>query len=158
MSGRRSSTGFLPSLTRKMSEIIEKVPPPSPPAERVFAPPSTPDHPSVPKLDLGGSELPHTVDNQTTANDAETPHQSSRPFDPTPNSSSSSRSGRRKSRKKGASHDGRFLEKFKPALVLENSGSVARDHLASERTFLAYVRTSLAIATTGVGKLRHNQV
>lgn len=37
-------------------------------------------------------------------------------------------------------------------LVLENSGSVARDHLASERTFLAYVRTSLAIASTGVGE------
>ena len=43
--------------------------------------------------------------------------------------------------------------KFKPVLVLENSGSVARDHLASERTFLAYVRTSLAIASTGVGEL-----
>ncbi|KAK1223398.1 hypothetical protein PQX77_006160 [Marasmius sp. AFHP31] len=40
--------------------------------------------------------------------------------------------------------------KFEPVLVLENSGSVARDHLASERTFLAYVRTSLAIASTGV--------
>ncbi|KAL0578582.1 hypothetical protein V5O48_003432 [Marasmius crinis-equi] len=39
---------------------------------------------------------------------------------------------------------------FRPVLVLENSGSVARDHLASERTFLAYVRTSLAIASTGV--------
>ncbi|KAJ3736654.1 hypothetical protein DFJ43DRAFT_989265 [Lentinula guzmanii] len=39
---------------------------------------------------------------------------------------------------------------FKPRLVLENSGSVARDHLALERTFLAYVRTSLAIASTGV--------
>ncbi|KAF8148214.1 hypothetical protein B0H34DRAFT_634058, partial [Crassisporium funariophilum] len=37
-----------------------------------------------------------------------------------------------------------------PALVLENSGSVARDHLASERTFLAYVRTSLGLASTGV--------
>ncbi|KAE9390647.1 hypothetical protein BT96DRAFT_833182 [Gymnopus androsaceus JB14] len=41
-------------------------------------------------------------------------------------------------------------EKFNPTLILENSGSVARDHLASERTFLAYVRTSLAIASTGV--------
>ncbi|THV03580.1 hypothetical protein K435DRAFT_747624 [Dendrothele bispora CBS 962.96] len=39
---------------------------------------------------------------------------------------------------------------LQPSLVLENSGSVARDHLASERTFLAYVRTSLAIASTGV--------
>lgn len=38
-----------------------------------------------------------------------------------------------------------------PTLILENSGSVARDHLASERTFLAYMRTSLTIASTGVG-------
>ncbi|KAJ7157701.1 hypothetical protein C8R43DRAFT_883229 [Mycena crocata] len=37
------------------------------------------------------------------------------------------------------------------SLVLENSGSVARDHLASERTFLAYVRTSLTIASAAVG-------
>ncbi|KAF8993362.1 hypothetical protein BDQ17DRAFT_1252957 [Cyathus striatus] len=44
-----------------------------------------------------------------------------------------------------------ILERLKPALVLENSGSTARDHLASERTFLAYVRTSLALAGTGVG-------
>ncbi|KAF8237125.1 hypothetical protein L208DRAFT_1248751 [Tricholoma matsutake] len=36
-------------------------------------------------------------------------------------------------------------------LTLENSGSVARDHLASERTFLAYMRTSLAFASAGVG-------
>ncbi|KAF7422629.1 hypothetical protein PC9H_010785 [Pleurotus ostreatus] len=38
--------------------------------------------------------------------------------------------------------------------MLENSGSVARDHLASERTFLAYVRTSLAIASTGVALIQ----
>ncbi|GLB38297.1 putative protein with domain of unknown function (DUF202) [Lyophyllum shimeji] len=36
------------------------------------------------------------------------------------------------------------------SLTLVNSGSVGRDHLASERTFLAYVRTSLAIACSGV--------
>ncbi|KAJ7121634.1 hypothetical protein C8R44DRAFT_736417 [Mycena epipterygia] len=36
------------------------------------------------------------------------------------------------------------------SLVLENAGSVARDHLASERTFLAYTRTSLTIASAGV--------
>ncbi|PPQ70026.1 hypothetical protein CVT26_013315 [Gymnopilus dilepis] len=42
------------------------------------------------------------------------------------------------------------LGKFNPSLVLENSGSVARDHLASERTFLAYVRTSLALTSMGV--------
>lgn len=38
------------------------------------------------------------------------------------------------------------------SLCLQNSGSVARDHLASERTFLSYVRTSLAIVSAGVGK------
>ena len=38
------------------------------------------------------------------------------------------------------------------SLCLQNSGSVARDHLASERTFLAYVRTSLAIVSAGVGE------
>ena len=37
-----------------------------------------------------------------------------------------------------------------PVLVLQNKGSVARDHLASERTFLAYVRTSLGMASAGV--------
>ncbi|KAI6114269.1 hypothetical protein F5141DRAFT_1002405 [Pisolithus sp. B1] len=40
---------------------------------------------------------------------------------------------------------------FKLSLVLENKGNVARDHLASERTYLAYVRTSLACASAGVG-------
>ncbi|KAF8635861.1 hypothetical protein AX15_000053 [Amanita polypyramis BW_CC] len=38
----------------------------------------------------------------------------------------------------------------KVSLTLQNSGSVARDHLALERTFLAYLRTSLAIVTAGV--------
>jgi len=41
-------------------------------------------------------------------------------------------------------------EGYHVSLILANSGSVARDHLASERTFLAYVRTSLALASTGV--------
>ncbi|KAL6908427.1 hypothetical protein GGI43DRAFT_142826 [Trichoderma evansii] len=36
------------------------------------------------------------------------------------------------------------------SLELENKGSVARDHLALERTFLAWLRTSLAFASIGV--------
>ena len=40
---------------------------------------------------------------------------------------------------------------FSLSLILRNTGSVARDHLASERTFLAYVRTSLSFASAGVG-------
>jgi hypothetical protein len=155
MSSRKSSTSFLPDLTRKMSQILEKEPPPSPPSERVRAPPSTPERP---KLEVGGSELAH-IDSRTTANNTAAFPPSSEPCQHTLDSPPSSRSGRRKSRKKGtSSRDGPFLKRFKPALVLENSGSVARDHLASERTFLAYVRTSLMIATTGVGERRHKQV
>lgn len=58
-------------------------------------------------------------------------------------------------RKKVAKRRGAPLMKgIRPSLVLQNAGSVARDHLASERTFLAYVRTSLTLASTGVGEWR----
>ena len=43
-----------------------------------------------------------------------------------------------------------LYHKYNPQIIFENRGSTARDHLASERTFLAYVRTSLALASTGV--------
>ncbi|CAI7674370.1 hypothetical protein N7533_009660 [Penicillium manginii] len=43
----------------------------------------------------------------------------------------------------------RIVDRF-GALELENKGSVARDHLALERTFLAWMRTSLAFASIGI--------
>lgn len=43
----------------------------------------------------------------------------------------------------------RVVEKY-GAISLENKGSVARDHLALERTFLAWLRTSLAFASIGI--------
>ncbi|MCJ1234991.1 hypothetical protein MMC14_002955 [Varicellaria rhodocarpa] len=42
-----------------------------------------------------------------------------------------------------------FLEKY-GSVELDNKGSVARDHLALERTFLAWLRTSLAFASIGI--------
>lgn len=46
----------------------------------------------------------------------------------------------------------RFTAPLRASLILQNKGNVARDHLASERTYLAYVRTSLACASAGVGE------
>jgi len=43
-----------------------------------------------------------------------------------------------------------LYHRYNPQKIFENRGSTARDHLASERTFLAYVRTSLSLASTGV--------
>ncbi|RAO66130.1 uncharacterized protein BHQ10_002142 [Talaromyces amestolkiae] len=43
----------------------------------------------------------------------------------------------------------RVAEKY-GTLELENKGSVARDHLALERTFLAWLRTSLSFASIGI--------
>lgn len=43
----------------------------------------------------------------------------------------------------------RIADKY-GSVTLENKGSVARDHLALERTFLAWLRTSLAFASIGI--------
>ncbi|KAK2868118.1 hypothetical protein FQN49_003137 [Arthroderma sp. PD_2] len=66
------------------------------------------------------------------------------------------RGGSYSSRRKGSIHQDqprslyrRMLDKY-GSLELENKGSVARDHLALERTFLSWLRTSLAFASIGI--------
>ncbi|KAJ9053988.1 hypothetical protein DSO57_1019167 [Entomophthora muscae] len=49
-------------------------------------------------------------------------------------------------------------KRFVFSLLLENKGSTARDHLANERTFLAWLRTSLALVTIGVAITQINKL
>lgn len=50
-----------------------------------------------------------------------------------------------------------FLHRLR-APLFENTGSVARDHLASERTFLAWMRTGLGFIALGVAIERFSQL
>ncbi|KAL1885416.1 hypothetical protein Plec18167_000910 [Paecilomyces lecythidis] len=52
-------------------------------------------------------------------------------------------------KERGTSWYKRIAEKY-GSLELDNKGSTARDHLALERTFLAWLRTSLAFASIGI--------
>ena len=44
----------------------------------------------------------------------------------------------------------KFIHRFAPSYLLLNKAATARDHLANERTFLSYLRTSLSLVTVGV--------
>ncbi|KAI8356763.1 hypothetical protein EDC96DRAFT_597228 [Choanephora cucurbitarum] len=44
-----------------------------------------------------------------------------------------------------------FFATHSLSITLENKGNTARDHLANERTYLAWFRTSLTLVTLGIG-------
>jgi uncharacterized membrane protein YidH (DUF202 family) len=119
-----------PLMTRMLGEKRTASFSPPPLSRRAPAPPSTPigDHGSM----------------------VDTPRNSISESSPTLPSGISTPSSRSQSQTRDKISS--WTRRIMPTLVLENSGSVARDHLSSERTFLAYVRTSLAIASTGVGE------
>lgn len=108
-------------------------------------------NPSTPLSELG-KPAPETNDSQSGTAYGTPPADSQELSAPgTPNPACPSRpKPRQKTEKDSSEHSSKVFGRFQPCLVLENSGSVARDHLASERTFLAYIRTSLLLATTGV--------
>jgi len=43
---------------------------------------------------------------------------------------------------------------IREGVVLTNTGSTARDHLANERTYLAWIRTALSLAGVGLALLK----
>ena len=47
-----------------------------------------------------------------------------------------------------------FNKYFKFQIILKNENSVARDHMANERTLLSYIRTSLTFLIFGIGFLQ----
>lgn len=50
-----------------------------------------------------------------------------------------------------------FLTRFKTP-IYKNTGSVARDHLAAERTFLAWIRTGLGLIALGTAIERFSRL
>ncbi|KAI9474138.1 MAG: hypothetical protein EXX96DRAFT_447744, partial [Benjaminiella poitrasii] len=44
-----------------------------------------------------------------------------------------------------------IINQYSTSVYLENKASVARDHLANERTYLAWLRTSLSTISVGIG-------
>ncbi|KAL8692127.1 MAG: hypothetical protein Q9218_002795 [Villophora microphyllina] len=91
----------------------------------------------------------------TTSEDVE-PSESSHPRDddpgPRPLTRARQKSGQSEPEGEGKDNEGWWkdmVDKY-GSIELENKGSVARDHLALERTFLAWLRTSLAFASIGV--------
>ncbi|KAG6886433.1 hypothetical protein C0995_007854 [Termitomyces sp. Mi166 len=132
-----SSSRSFPVLT--IPQLLEKKSPPSPLPEHVRAPPGTPN------------SDPRNTDSDNDIHDEQPTNHPSIEVSQDPSPSDTPSLGLRKSRKRRKRSGPPLLRGiFHPTLILENSGSVARDHLASERTFLAYIRTSLLLASTGV--------
>ncbi|KAI0855805.1 hypothetical protein F4860DRAFT_446915 [Xylaria cubensis] len=114
------------------------------PSEHVF---SSPDHVDEPDENTSLAMARDTMDyqgTQTTTNLRSRQPPLAPGMDP---------AGRNRSASQGVEEKKHWLWSYFDgiwSIELENKGSVARDHLALERTFLAWLRTSLAFASIGV--------
>lgn len=142
---------------RPHNTIFHPMHPPSTSSELASSVPREPEPSSsqvsrgnLPNSDDDGDDDVRLVRRQsrTSAGAAAAGHHRDGPTAAAPSSSSSQQS---KAKAAAVSEAPAGAVPFSLSLTLRNSGSVARDHLASERTFLAYVRTSLSFASAGVG-------
>ncbi|KAI0193048.1 hypothetical protein EV127DRAFT_29151 [Xylaria flabelliformis] len=133
---QRADSMSLPGGSLRRSSIM--------PSERVF---SSPDHVDEPDENTSLAMARDTMDyqgTQTTTNLRSRQPPLAPGMDPAGRNRSASQDVEEKKHWLWSYFDGIW------SIELENKGSVARDHLALERTFLAWLRTSLAFASIGV--------
>ncbi|TRX98035.1 hypothetical protein FHL15_001245 [Xylaria flabelliformis] len=133
---QRADSMSLPGGSLRRSSIM--------PSERVF---SSPDHVDEPDENTSLAMARETMDyqgTQTTTNLRSRQPPLAPGMDPAGRNRSTSQDVEEKKHWLWSYFDGIW------SIELENKGSVARDHLALERTFLAWLRTSLAFASIGV--------
>lgn len=152
-----------PAMSSAASAAAHAVPPPGPNilrrnSGRCTAPRSTPGSAVLEEIQLVGLASRHPPDRVSPNNDDDDDGHSTQdsqqlqlPLAP-PHESRASLTNMSSITRLSVYYYNLFLKGLSyNSFVLENANNLARDHLSNERTWLAYIRTSLLLAATGVG-------